>query len=94
MNRNLVRQRPYGNAGMCCSTEENHENFTLALPGYKLEAGNATLPCTVCRALLQLVNTQRKTDYGVPTGMLVKVQLLGLVGSCLLVSSYWCIGRD
>jgi len=45
---------------LCCATAVNHEKFILALPGYKTEAGNATLPCsvcvTVCCAWLQLVN--------------------------------------
>ena len=48
------------NAGTCCATEENHERIILALPGYKHEAGNATLPCsvcvTVCCAWLQFEN--------------------------------------
>jgi len=56
MKNHLERDQSYVNAGMCCATEGNHEKFILPLPGYKPEAGSATLPCTVCCAWLQLVN--------------------------------------
>jgi len=36
MNEQAFRnKRSYANTGMCCATEENHEKFIRALPGYK-----------------------------------------------------------
>jgi hypothetical protein len=50
--RERERQRSYDNA-----TEKKPEKFILALPGYKSEDGNATLPCSVeCHSVLCMVS--------------------------------------
>ena len=50
---------------------------------YKLEAGNATLPCSVCVTVcctgIQLVNTQCKADCGVIAKVLVKIVGCGVL---------------
>jgi len=78
----LDTKRSYANAGMCCATEENREQYILALTS--LRPVTLRYPArfvSLCCAGIQSVNTQCKADCGVTAEVLVKILECGVLCS-------------